>query len=191
MNEQGPITGWVWVSKPDVFVVPIVPPDLPERWLNAILGQDALLRCLGTRPSGAACQRVIHQWHYWFRRDNPFSGYCASHRPSPDRVWQFWGANETIECPCGCEAQAHVFGRALGTQGTLSAAVFQRIMQTLGPDQWRSHESQWSVAGAHDTDIEWTPGIAMQMPMLADAYRTWLFEGPPGYWDVGDQHFSD
>ena len=186
MNEPEQTTAWVWVSKPDVFVVPILPPDLPERWLNAILGQDAMLRCLGTRPSGVACQRVMHRWHAWFRMDTPFSEYCAAHRPSPDQVWQFWGANETIRCPCGCEAQAHVFGRTLGTRDAPIDAVFHRIIRTLGREQWRTHESQWSVVGTHDTDIEWVPRIATNVPPLADAYRAWLFEGPSGYWDVGD-----
>ncbi|NMP25068.1 hypothetical protein [Sulfobacillus harzensis] len=182
MDEQGPIVAWVWVEKPDVFIVPMGLPEIPERWINAITGRDAMLRCLGTRPSGGACQRVVHHWHAWFRVDGPFSGYCAAHRPNLDMAWQLGGMNETIPCPCGCGAQAHVFGRALVAQNAAVDDVFSRIMQTLGPDQWAAQQSRWSVAVARGAAVAWVPGIATDVAQMADAYRAWLFEGPAVNW---------
>jgi len=183
MDEQGSIAAWVWVEKPDVFIVPMGLPEIPERWVNAITGRDAMLRCLGTRRSSVACQRIMYKWHAWIHGSESFFGYCAAHRPNLDMPWQLRGMNETISCPCGCGAQAHLFGRALVAQNAAVDDLFSRIMQTLGPDQWTAQQSRWSVAVARAAAVEWVPGIVTDVAQVADAYRAWLFEGPDANWE--------
>ncbi len=184
MEWQPAPRAWIWIDKPDVMVVPVPLPPLPERWWNAFRLRSKELPCLGTTQSGSPCKRHVYEWQmFLYGISAPFAEYCTAHRgPEHPSMWGFWRMSKRIPCPCGCGAMVTVEGSTLTDHPEVTQHLWTALLAALGPVQWTDPVSTWTATlVSRDRSIAFTSGI--EDVSEATEYRDWLFDGPASLWE--------